>query len=222
MGESLTGKGSEVDPWIAKMTFSTAPLPLGLEVVKMRLIVGCLVVALSLVSCRGAEKQKQAPVAKEPARTEEKVAMLTVASSAFEPGGPIPRRHSGEGEDVSPPISWSRAPEGTVEFALICDDPDAPRAEPWVHWVVYKIPADVTSLPEGSAGGAVVGKNTAGRTAYMGPSPPRGHGVHHYHFKVYALAKALDLDPGAAKRELLEAMEGLVLAEGEVVGTYER
>jgi hypothetical protein len=155
---------------------------------------------------------------------------LEIASSAFAGGSEIPRRHSGEGEDLSPPLSWGKLPVGTREIALICDDPDAPRPEPWVHWVIYNIPADATGLEEGIPAGALVAKpagaiqgvNTSGKQGYNGPMPPRGHGVHHYHFKLYALDAALDLNPGLSKVDLLAAMKGHVLDEGELVGTYQR
>jgi len=152
----------------------------------------------------------------------EEVMRLEVKSSAFADGGAVPRKYTGEGEDVSPPLSWSNVPEGTKEFALICDDPDAPRPVPWVHWVLYKIPASVRELAEGSSGGAREGRNDFGNTGYGGPMPPPGHGVHHYHFKVYALDTELDLPAGATKDQLLGAMKGHVAAEGELVGTYER
>ncbi len=148
--------------------------------------------------------------------------MITVKSAAFEAGKPIPRKHTGEGPDVSPPLTWSGAPKETQEFALICDDPDAPRAEPWVHWVVWKIPGDRTALPEGSAAGAREGRNDFGRNGYGGPMPPPGHGTHHYHFKLYALDAPIDLKPGATKRDRLKAMERHILDQGELLGTYER
>ena len=152
----------------------------------------------------------------------EGVMPLEVKSSAFAAGGTIPRKYTGEGTDVSPPLSWSNVPEGTKEFALICDDPDAPRPTPWVHWVLYKIPASVRELPEGSSGGAREGRNDFGNRGYGGPMPPPGHGVHHYHFKLYALDTELDLPPGATKDQVLAAMRGHVLAQGELVGTYQR
>lgn len=148
--------------------------------------------------------------------------VIQVSSSAFELGGAIPERHTGEGENVSPALRWSGIPEGTREIALICDDPDAPMPRPFVHWVVYKIPGDREGLPEGDARGALEGTNDFGRTGYGGPMPPRGHGVHHYHFKVYALDTELEAAAGWTKDRLLEAMEGHVLAEGELVGTHER
>jgi len=147
---------------------------------------------------------------------------IEVSSPAFEPGGSIPTKHTGEGQDVSPALSWSGLPEGTREIALVCDDPDAPRPEPWVHWVVYKIPADRTGVSEGSAQGTLEGRNDFGRTGYSGPMPPKGHGVHHYRFKVYALDIDLEAAAGLTKDQLLEAMEGHVLEAGELIGTYER
>ncbi len=157
---------------------------------------------------------------------------LTVHSSAFDEGKPIPKKHAGEGEDVSPALTWAGAPAETKEFALIMDDPDAPGKEPWVHWVLYKVPAGTTSLKEGVAktnkptepAGAYQGKNSwpKDNIGYKGPMPPPGHGVHHYHFKVYALDTALKIEPGLSKAELLAAMKGHVLAEGELIGTYER
>jgi Raf kinase inhibitor-like YbhB/YbcL family protein len=147
---------------------------------------------------------------------------IQVSSPVFEAGGAIPRKHTGEGQDVSPPLEWGGVPEGTEEIALICDDPDAPTPEPFVHWVVYKIPADRTGFPEGSTQEALEGENDFGRMGYGGCMPPEGHGVHHYHFKVYALDTKLETAAGLTKDQLLEAMEGHVLAEGELIGTYER
>jgi Raf kinase inhibitor-like YbhB/YbcL family protein len=155
---------------------------------------------------------------------------IKITSAAFEAGGPIPAKHTSEGADVSPLLSWTGTPGATKELALICDDPDAPQPTPWVHWVIYKIPAATASLPEGvatgerlaSPAGAVQGKNSWGTIGYQGPEPPKGHGVHHYHFRIYALDTALDAKPGLDKDQLLAAMEGHILATGEVVGTYER
>lgn len=154
---------------------------------------------------------------------------LKIQSPAFAEGHPIPARYTGDGEDISPPLEWI-APEGTREFALVVDDPDAPSAEPWVHWVAYAIPGDATGLPEGyqgertPAGPARIaqGGNSWGSVGYRGPAPPKGHGTHHYHFKVFALDEALGLPPGLDKKDLLEAISGHVLARGELVGTYQR
>ena len=158
---------------------------------------------------------------------------LTLSSSAFTQGHPIPKKYTGEGEDVSPPLAWSGLPAGTKELALICDDPDAPRDEPWVHWVIYKIPATASGLPEGvpkksrlkEPAGALQGKNSwpeGENIGYGGPMPPPGHGVHHYYFKLYALDMALEVEPGLNKKALLEKMQGHILAETELMGTYER
>jgi len=186
-----------------------------------------VVLCLPAAGCSRSERQEQKPpqesgMKQENEKREVKVEMLNVTSPVFGAGQRIPRKYTGEGENVSPALSWSGAPEGTRQFALICDDPDAPRPEPWVHWVLYGIPPEVTDLAEGSSGGAMEGKNSSGRTGYHGPMPPPGHGTHHYHFKVYALDRPVHLPPGATKKELLEAMKGHVLAEGETVGTYER
>lgn len=146
---------------------------------------------------------------------------MELKSPAFGAGEAIPRKFTGEGEDVSPPLAWSGAPRDTRAFALVCDDPDAPTDEPWVHWVVYDIPADRTSLPEG-AEGFLEGKNSWGRAEYGGPLPPAGHGEHRYRFHLYALDRPTDLEPGATLDEVRRASEDHVLAEGELVGLYER
>ncbi|MHC4135841.1 MAG: YbhB/YbcL family Raf kinase inhibitor-like protein [Planctomycetota bacterium] len=150
--------------------------------------------------------------------------VLTVRSNAFASGTRIPKRHAyeGEGENVSPALSWSGVPRKTRELALLCDDPDAPVEEPWVHWVLYRIPPAATGIPEGATAGGTAGKNSWGETAWGGPMPPKGHGTHHYYFKVFALAVPLQLEAGATKQELLAAMQGHILAEGELVGTYSR
>lgn len=155
---------------------------------------------------------------------------LTVSSPAFAAGARIPKAHAHapEGRNVSPPLAWEGVPQGAHELALIVDDPDAPRAEPWVHWVVYGIPPSAGGLPEGASSGSGLpdgtrqGENDFDETGWGGPLPPPGHGTHHYHFKVYALDARLDLEPGASKDDLLRAMKGHVLAQGELVGTYSR
>lgn len=155
---------------------------------------------------------------------------LTVQSPAFGHNETIPKRFTGDGEDVSPGLTWSGVPEAAQELALICDDPDAPRPEAWVHWVICRIPASATGLPENVAktekpvepAGAIHGENSWGRIGYGGPAPPRGHGVHHYHFKLYALDTTLNVRPGLDKDQLLAAMKGHVIAQGELVGTYQR
>jgi Raf kinase inhibitor-like YbhB/YbcL family protein len=150
---------------------------------------------------------------------------IKVVSSAFQEGGMIPADYTCDGKDISPPLSWSGVPEQAVTMALICDDPDAPLGT-WVHWVLYNLPASVRELPAGVppderlANGALQGRNDFRRLGYGGPCPPGG--THRYYFKLYALDKALDLKPGATKKELLKAMEGHVLAEGQLMGRYKR
>ena len=154
----------------------------------------------------------------------------TLHSTAFDQGRPIPKRHTGDGEDLSPPLAWSDPPARTRELALVVDDPDAPTAEPWVHWLLYNIPANVKSLPEGipttptltQPPGAAQGLNSWPKPGYRGPAPPPGHGTHHYYFKLYALDAALGLGAGLDKRALLAALKGHVLAETELIGTYQR
>lgn len=155
---------------------------------------------------------------------------IKLTSSAFEANQPIPEKYTIEGANVSPPLDWSNLPEGVQQIALIVDDPDAPREKPFVHWVIYGIPGKVEGLSEdvpqektvSQPVQAVQGTNDFGKTGYGGPAPPEGHGVHHYHFKVYALAESMDLEPGMDKEQLLEAIQGHILAQGELVGTYER
>jgi len=166
------------------------------------------------------------------ARAAEKEATMSqfkLTSSMFGANQPIPKRHTGEGPDASPALKWEGAPPATKSFALICDDPDAPVGT-WVHLVIYDIPAKTTELPENVArtdtvpdlSGTKQGVNDFGRVGYGGPMPPRGHGMHHYHFRLYALDTALALQPRATKKQLEEAMKGHILAQIELVGTYQR
>jgi Raf kinase inhibitor-like YbhB/YbcL family protein len=157
---------------------------------------------------------------------------FTLSSSAFEANELIPRKFTGDGEGISPPLSWSDPPAETQQFALICDDPDAPTPQPWVHWLLYCISKDIRSLPAGlpkarslrQLAGAMQGCNSWGPKylGYCGPAPPRGHGVHHYHFRLFALDKALKLKPGVDKQMLLKVIDGHILGEAEVVGLYQR
>lgn len=158
---------------------------------------------------------------------------MTLRSTTFEHGGPIPRDCTGQGADRSPALAWSGAPEGVRAFALIMDDADAPMPEPWVHWVIYNIPADATGLPEGldrtpslrAPVAAIQGRNTftfdgQPGIGYNGPYPPKGHQTHHYNFSLFALDGPVDLPPGASKDELLAAMSGHILARANLVGSY--
>jgi len=151
---------------------------------------------------------------------------LPLTSTAFAEGQPIPRKYTGEGSDISPPLAWTNVPANTRSLALIADDPDAPVGT-WVHWVLYDLPPTMTALPEDMAktqyvlGNAKQGINDFRRLGYGGPHPPPGK-PHRYFFKLYALDKMLDLKPGATKQDVEAAMNGHVLAEGQLMGTYRR
>jgi Raf kinase inhibitor-like YbhB/YbcL family protein len=147
---------------------------------------------------------------------------MKLTSSAFAHGQPIPRRFTGEGDDVSPQLSWSDVPAGTQELCLLCDDPDAPRAEPWVHWLIAGMAANRTGLAESEAKGLVFGRNDFGNADWGGPMPPPGHGVHHYHFRLFALKAPSGLKAGFNKSQLLASIDGKMLAEAVLTGTYER
>ena len=150
---------------------------------------------------------------------------MKLTSTAFEDGGAIPTRHTGEGVDVSPALAWHGAPEGTAAFTLICHDPDAPLVSAgsygFVHWVLYGIPASVSELPEGTHD-FVNGATNFGKNAYGGPMPPPGHGTHHYFFWLLALDKALDLEPGLSLWDLMTRVEPHVLGMNRLMGTYRR
>lgn len=150
---------------------------------------------------------------------------LHLSSPAFKAGEAIPRVHSCDGKDLSPPLEWGGAPDRTVSFALICDDPDAP-AGTWVHWIIFNLPAKTSSLPQGVpirasvAGGGQQGINDFKKAGYGGPCPPGG--THRYYFKLYALDAELILGTSTTKAQLLKAMEGHILAEAQLMGRYAR
>jgi Raf kinase inhibitor-like YbhB/YbcL family protein len=152
---------------------------------------------------------------------------FSLTSTAFRDGAPISSKHTCDGADWSPPLAWSEAPPGTVAFALIADDPDAP-AGTWVHWVVYNLPASTSELPENVAkvesldlGGARQGRNDFHRPGYAGPCPPPGS-PHRYYFKLYALDAPLQVRPGAPKKDVEAAMQGHTLGMAQLIGTYAR
>ena len=151
---------------------------------------------------------------------------IELSSSAFQEGETIPKQYTGDGKNISPPLRWAAPPQGTESFALICDDPDAPRGT-WVHWVLFNLPPDQRQLSEAVppqeelADGAKQGKNDFRNIGYGGPAPPPGK-PHRYFFKLYALDRQLDLKPGVTKGELETALKGHVLAEGQLMGRYGR
>lgn len=158
-------------------------------------------------------------------------ARLVVTSPTLTAGQPIPREHTADGANTSPELAWSGAPAGTRSFAIVCEDPDVPMPMPFVHWVIYNIPASATGMPANisidaaapmpaSIAGAVQGRSGFRRPIYRGPAPPPG-GLHRYHFVVYAL-DTTDLPVGLSRAQLSEAMQGHVIGQGELVATYER
>ena len=161
---------------------------------------------------------------------------ISVTSSAFDHHGMVPESNSAYGENVSIDLTWADLPEGTQQLALICDDPKVVEIgmmeQPFVHWVMYNIPASASGLPAGLPAdatlamegleGTVNGLNGLRRPGYFGPRPPANGQLHAYHFRVYALDDALNLEPGLGKAELLDAMNGHVLATGMLMGHYER
>ena len=161
---------------------------------------------------------------------------ISVTSSAFDHHGMVPESNSAYGENVSIDLTWADLPESTQQLALICDDPIVVEIgmmeQPFVHWVMYNIPASASGLPAGLPSdatlemegleGTVNGLNGLGRSGYFGPRPPANGQLHAYHFRVYALDDSLNLEPGLGKAELLDAMNGHVLATGMLMGHYER
>jgi len=157
---------------------------------------------------------------------------FVLTSPAFADGQAMPRMHTGQGVDVSPPLAWQGVPQGTRQLALVCDDPDAPSAEPWVHWVAYDLSPALAGLPQGLARQRVLQHPVAARQGvnswtsdnigYRGPMPPVDHGVHHYHFRLYALDAELNLPPGLDKARLLAAIEPHVISTTVLIGTYKR
>jgi Raf kinase inhibitor-like YbhB/YbcL family protein len=154
---------------------------------------------------------------------------IDLRSSAFTEGAAIPAKYTCKGEDLSPPLSWNNVPTGTRSLALLVEDPDAPFGV-FTHWALYGIPAESKELPEGilaektvhmgepKADPARQGTNDFKKYGYGGPCPPSG--THHYHFHIYALDRNLDLSPGATRKQLLDAMKGHVMGEGELVGIF--
>lgn len=155
---------------------------------------------------------------------------LEFTSFPFDPGEPIPAEYTCDGEDVSPPLEWDGAPDDTESFALVVDDPDAP-GRTFVHWVCFNIPGDRTRLvrdvdfDQHFADAEFVpeeGSNDFGTIEYGGPCPPAGDAPHRYFFRLYALDTTLDLGPGVSRQQVTSAIDGHVLAESELIGTYGR
>ena len=160
------------------------------------------------------------------------MAQFTLLTTAFDEGEVIPSKYTGDGEDVSPALSWTGAPGGIKSFVVTCLDPDAPPGT-WIHWVLYDLPGDeagleggvpkTKSLDNGAKQGACWGVDTFDRVGYFGPLPPPGHGWHRYYFTVFALDRdSLNLAPGAELKDVEAAMEGFILSKAGVMGRYKR
>jgi len=150
---------------------------------------------------------------------------IVLKSSVFENGKFIPQKYTCDGEDISPQLKWSNFPKETKSFVLICDDPDAPMGT-WDHWILFNIPANITSLEKNfdiknnNIDKLKAGRNDFGKKNYGGPCPPDG--THRYFFRIFALNKFIDLEEGVSKKEVLNAIDGHVLDDGELMGKYNR
>lgn len=147
---------------------------------------------------------------------------LSVRSSAFSYGEPLPISCTIDGAGEPPALSWDGVPEHTASLILICEDPDAPFPDPFLHWLVYAIPATARSIATPLPETAIEGQNSTLKSGFTPAAPPLGHGLHHYHFQLFALDTVSTFEPGSGRSALLEHMRDHVLAWGELVGTYQR
>ncbi|MGO9386869.1 MAG: YbhB/YbcL family Raf kinase inhibitor-like protein [Methanobacterium sp.] len=151
--------------------------------------------------------------------------VIKIKSKVFEDGEPIPTKYTCSGVDVSPPLEWTSIPEDTESIGIICEDPDAPGGT-WSHWIIFNLPADTMSLSEHIMSreimdnGAIQGLNDFGKVGYAGPCPPKG--THHYYYKIYALDVKLDLPPRTSRKTFLETINGHIIDQGQIMGTYTR
>lgn len=149
-------------------------------------------------------------------------ATIEVHSIAFEPDAYLPISCTVDGVGAPPPLHWENIPERTQSMVVVCEDPDAPAIEPFLHWLVYGIPPDIDSVDAQSQHDWHAAENGRSEVGFTPAAPPPGHGLHHYHFQVFALDVPMALQTGAERREVFEVMTGHVLAWGELVGTYQR
>jgi Raf kinase inhibitor-like YbhB/YbcL family protein len=146
---------------------------------------------------------------------------LGITSPDFESDGPIPERHTSNGENTSPELVFTNVPSGAASLAVVCHDPDAPATHGFDHWVLYNLPPDTERVGRGGHRFATEGSNSLGALGYTGPAPPPGHGVHHYFFHLYALDTELAADGGISRRVLLDLIDDHIVEQARVVGTYE-
>jgi len=185
-----------------------------------------ILLSMFLSACASSASSTSEPATPEPIATEETMS-LQLTSDAFANGQSIPAKYSCVGKNISPALAWNDPPAGTQSFALIMDDPDAPFGT-WVHWVLYNIKPDMRGLQEDlpitgknvDPDAIYVGKNSAGNIGYDGPCPPSG--THRYFFKLYALDTLISLLPGASEEQILKEMDGHILAQAELMGTFSK
>lgn len=146
---------------------------------------------------------------------------LQIHSPAFTSLERIPKQYTSDGKNISPPLVWSGLPAGTQQLALICHDPDAPLPQGFTHWLIYGIGPTVNQIAEGDGSKFTEGMNSSNQPGYTGPAPPKGHGLHHYYFWLYALDAKLDLKPNINREELLNAIADHVIEQARLVGVYE-
>jgi Raf kinase inhibitor-like YbhB/YbcL family protein len=193
-----------------------------------------VVAVAAILGCRGTQQPVSSPQAPPPQAAKEGKVMTTatmtafkLTSSSFQNGKRIPLQFTGRGDNNSPELSWEGIPQGARELALIVEDSDAPGGD-FVHWIVYNIPTSVASLSMGlptethpdEREPIMQGRNDSGRTGYFGPMPPPGK-PHHYHFRLLALDKQMNLPPNVDKGKFREAIRGHVMAETDLTGTFE-
>jgi Raf kinase inhibitor-like YbhB/YbcL family protein len=192
----------------------------------MKIVMAAAVVALLLAGIACAQSAVAALQGQVNEKMEQMTYQLSVTSPAFKDNEWIPAKYTADGDDMSPPLKWTDIPEGVTQYALIVEDPDAPRGT-FTHWVIYGIPGSYDHLDDGVSqveeldNGAMQGLNTHGKPGYMGPSPPKGK-PHRYIFTLYALDAKLDLPAGITKEDLEKAMQGHIISEGKLTGLYGR
>ena len=190
-----------------------------------RVVVLLFALGLVFLGCHAEEPAPSPEQEPTPTTTAKEVKGMILTSTAFEEGKSIPVRYACDGDDLSPDLSWTAGPKGTAGYVLICEDPDAPVGM-WIHWVLYDIPPATTGLAEAIspdeklADGSLHGRNSWGKFGYGGPCPPGG--THRYFFKLYALDTLLEKEAGLTRSQVLKLMEGHVLAETHLMGTYSR
>jgi len=189
-------------------------LLLGNEI-KKKIEVYLVITILTVVLIVGCIDQN---ISKSDENQEIQIGDITITSSAFEDGGNIPIKYTCDGDEITPPLSFSNIPNGTISLALILDDPDVP-GETWVHWIVFNIPSDITGFKEDEGPRYYIGRNSWGDIAYGAPCPPIGE-EHRYYFRLYTLDSELDLLDGASRKEIDDAMTGHIIGQTSLMGKY--